>query len=123
MFHLIALPFKIVFGLLFLFLVLPFAFLIVPFLLIRFVVRALVLLVALPFALMAIVAAFLVAFLAIVCVLMIPLLPFAFVALCVWAIVRSSRPAVAVIGIERPFALTGPGTSLWRRKDASTWLI
>ena len=25
---------------------------------------------------------------------MIPLLPFAFVALCVWAIVRSSRPAL-----------------------------
>ena len=34
----------------------------------------------------------------IVCVLfvaMIPLLPFAFVAFCVWAIVRSSRPALS----------------------------
>jgi hypothetical protein len=54
-----------------------------------------VLLVALPFALMAILAAFTIAFLAVVCVLMIPLLPFAFVALCIWAIVRSSRPALS----------------------------
>ena len=28
------------------------------------------------------------------CVLMIPLLPFAFVALCIWAVVRSTRPAL-----------------------------
>jgi hypothetical protein len=94
MFHLIALPFKIVFGLLFFFLFLPFAVLIVPFLLIRFVVKALVLLVAVPFALLAVIAALFVAFLAVVCVLMIPLLPFAFVALCIWAIARSSRPAL-----------------------------
>ena len=55
MFHLIALPFKLFFGLLFLVFVLPFAILIVPFLLLRFVFKALVLLVALPFALLAVV--------------------------------------------------------------------
>ncbi len=94
MFHLIALPFKLAFGLLFLLLVIPFAILIVPFLLIRFVIKAAVLLIAVPFAVLAIIAALFVAFLAVVCVLMIPLLPFAFVALCIWAIVRSSRPAL-----------------------------
>jgi hypothetical protein len=57
-------------------------------------IKALVLLVALPFALMAMLAALVVACLAVACVVMIPLLPFAFIALCVWAIVRSSRPAL-----------------------------
>ena len=38
--------------------------------------------------------AMVVALIAVVFALMVPLLPFAFVALCVWAIVRSSRPAL-----------------------------
>ena len=99
MFHLVALPFKLFFGLLFgvlaLFVFLPFALLVVPFLLLRFVIKAVVLLVALPFVLLAVGAGLVVAVVAVICVLMIPLLPFAFVALCIWAIVRSSRPALS----------------------------
>jgi hypothetical protein len=92
MFHLLALPFKLFFGLVFGVLVLSFGLLILPFLLLRFVIKALVLLVALPFVLLAVGAGLVVALVAVLCVLMIPLLPFAFVALCVWAIMRSSRP-------------------------------
>ncbi|MCU1384356.1 MAG: hypothetical protein JWL71_3053 [Acidobacteria bacterium] len=94
MFFLLTLPFRIAFGLLFGLLLLPFALLIVPFLLLRVVLKSLVLLVALPFVLLAVGGALLVAFAAVLCAVMIPLLPFAFVALCVWAIVRSSRPTL-----------------------------
>ena len=93
MFFLLTLPFRIAFGLLFGLLLLPFALLIVPFLLLRVVLKSLVLLVALPFVLLAVAGVLLAAFAAVLFAVMIPLLPFAFVGLCIWAIVRSSRPA------------------------------
>lgn len=70
-----------------------FFLLIVPFLLLRILIKTIVLLVALPFVLLVVGAGLLVALLAVLCVLIVPLLPFAFIALCAWAIVRSSRPA------------------------------
>ena len=94
MFFLLTLPFRIVFGLLFGLLLLPFAVLIVPFLLLRVMLKSLVLLVALPFVLLAVGGALLLAFVAILFAVMIPLLPFAFIVLCVWAIVRASRPGL-----------------------------
>ena len=93
MFHLIALPFKLFFGLLFGLLLLPFALLFLPFLLLRVVLKSLVLVAVLPFVLLTVGAAMVVAVVAVLFAMMIPLLPFAFVALFVWAIVRSSRPA------------------------------
>jgi hypothetical protein len=97
MFFLFTLPFRIAFGLLllpFAVLLLPFALLIVPFLLLRFVLKSIVLLMVLPFVLLAVGAALLVAFVAVVFAVMIPLLPFAFIGFLVWAIVRASRPAL-----------------------------
>jgi hypothetical protein len=93
MFFLLTLPFRLAFGLLTAVLFLPFALLFLPFLLLRFAIKSLVLLVALPFVLLTVGAALVVALIAAGFALMVPLLPFAFVALCVWAIVRASRPA------------------------------
>jgi hypothetical protein len=98
MFFLLTLPFRIVFGLFFGLLFLPFALLFLPFLLLRFVIRMAVMLIALPFALLAVGAALLCAVLAVGLVLAIPLLPFAFIALCIWAITRSSRAASVIPG-------------------------
>lgn len=94
MFYLLTLPFRLAFGLLCAVLFLPFALLLLPFLLLRFVIKSLVLLVALPFVLLAVGAAMVVALIAVVFALMVPLLPFAFIVLCIWAIVHSSRPAL-----------------------------
>ncbi len=97
MFFLLTLPFRIAFGLLllpFALLLLPFGLLILPFLLLRFVLKSIVLMMVLPFVLLAVGGALLFAFVAILFAVMIPLLPFAFIALCVWAMVRSSRPAL-----------------------------
>jgi hypothetical protein len=94
MFYLLTLPFRIVFGLLCGVLLLPFVLLFLPFLLLRVLLKALVMLVALPFVLLAVGAALLVAFVGVLLVVMIPLLPFAFIGLVIWAIVRSSRPAL-----------------------------
>jgi hypothetical protein len=91
MFFLLTLPFRIAFCLL----LLPFALLFLPFLLLRVLIKALVLLVALPFVLLAVGAAMLVALIAVLFAVMIPLLPFAFVVFCIWAIVRASRPALS----------------------------
>ena len=52
----------------------------------------------LPFVLRAFGSVMLVAFIALLCVVAIPLLPFAFVALCIWAIMRSSRAATVIPG-------------------------
>jgi hypothetical protein len=90
MFFLLTLPFRIAFGLL----LLPFVILFLPFLLLRLVIKSVVFLFVLPFALLTIGAALLMTFIALVCVLTIPLLPFAFVALFIWAVVRSTRPAL-----------------------------
>ena len=91
MFFLLTLPFRIAFGLL----LLPFALVFLPFLLLRVLIKSLVLLVALPFVLLTVGATLLVALVCVLLVATIPLLPFAFVAFCVWAIVRSSRPALS----------------------------
>jgi hypothetical protein len=96
MFFLLTLPFRIVFGLLFGLLLIPFALLMIPFLLLRVLIKSIVLLVALPFVLLAVVAAVLVACVGVLFVVMIPLLPFAFLALCIWAMMRaSSRPRLS----------------------------
>jgi hypothetical protein len=50
--------------------------------------------VALPFVLLTVGAALLMAFIAVLCLLMIPMLPFAFIALFIWAVARSPRPAL-----------------------------
>ena len=101
MFYLLTLPFRLAFGLLFGVLLLPFALLllpftllILPFLLLRFVLKGIVLMMVLPFVLLAVGGALLAALVAILFAVLIPLLPIAFVALCIWAIVRSSRPAL-----------------------------
>jgi hypothetical protein len=90
MFFLLTLPFRIALGLL----LLPIVLLFLPFLLLRLVIKSVVFLVVLPFVLLTIGAALLMAFIALVCVLTIPLLPFAFIGLFIWAVVRSTRPAL-----------------------------
>ena len=94
MFYLLTWPFRILFG----WLLLPFALLLLPFLILRFVIRAAVAVVLLPLMLfiaaivcVALANAFLLAVLA-------PLLPFALVALFVWAVFHgASRPAATVL--------------------------
>jgi len=62
------------------------------------VIKAVVVIVVLPFVFIATVAGIVVTFLAVCLALMIPLLPIAFLALCVWAVVRAARrPAVGLI--------------------------
>ena len=95
MFFLLTLPFRIVFGLFFGLLFLPFSLLFLPFLLLRIIIKSAVMLIVLPFVLLAAGVALLVAMLAVGLALMIPLLPFAFVALVIWALTRSSRPALS----------------------------
>jgi hypothetical protein len=96
MFFLLTLPFRLFFGLIFGVLILSLGLFVLPFLLLRLVLKAAILLVALPFALVAIGLGLLVAFSAVLFVLMIPLLPVAFLALFIWAFVRLvSRPALS----------------------------
>jgi hypothetical protein len=90
MFFLLTLPFRIAFGLL----LVPFVLLFLPFLLLRVLIKSALFLLVLPFALLTIGAALLMTFIALVCVLMIPMLPFAFIALFIWAVARSTRPAL-----------------------------
>ena len=98
MFFLLTLPFRIAFGLFFGLLLLPFALLFLPFLLLRFVIKTAVMLVVLPVVLVAVAGAMLVALLGIGLVVAIPLLPFAFIAFLVWAVMRSSRAATVIPG-------------------------
>lgn len=109
MFHLLTLPFRIVFGLALGLLALPFALLALPFalffavlwlpfLLLRFVIKAAVGLVLLPVMLVVAVivgAALLFAFSMAV---LLPLSPFLLLGLLVWALTRNSRAAIAVRG-------------------------
>ena len=96
MFCLLTLPFRIVFGILVAILLLPFTLLLLPFLLLRVLVKTAIFLVVMPFVLLATLIALGVAFAAVVFALLTPLLPIAFVAFCVWAIVRTaSRPSFA----------------------------
>ncbi len=101
MFYLLTLPFRLVFGLVFgvlgivvAVLCLPFALLFLPFLLLRVVLKTAFALMILPFVLLVAGAGLLIAFAAVSLGLLIPLLPVAFVAFCIWAIVRASRPAI-----------------------------
>src|SRR5262245_37100346 len=100
MFWLLTLPFRIVFGILFgllalpfAILALPFALLALPFLLLRFVIKAVVTVALLPIVLFVAVVGAIVGFFALSLAIMVPLLPFAFLAFCVWAIVRMASPA------------------------------
>ena len=101
MFYLLTLPVRILFGLLLLplaLLALPFAVLLLPFLILRFLIKAAVAVVVLPLVLfigaiicVALAIAFSLALLA-------PLLPFALVALLIWAVFHAaSRPAATVL--------------------------
>ena len=95
MVHLLTLPFRLAFGLLFGILLLPFAILLLPFFLLRVAVKAMVGLVVLPFVLMAALIVTVVAMFVVAIAVMAPLIPFAIVALGIWAIVRmTSRPGL-----------------------------
>jgi hypothetical protein len=104
MFHLITLPFRLLFGIIFGLLALPFALLalplallFLPFLLLRFVVKTTVFLILLPIVLLVGAIVLVATLFAVSLAVLVPLLPFAFVALCVWAIVRlASRPALGL---------------------------
>lgn len=108
MFYLLTLPFRIFFGLLllpfallalpFALLALPFALLFLPFLILRFVVKAAVALVVLPIVFFAGLIVCIAVAIAFSMAILLPLLPFALVALLVWAITRSSQAAIAVRG-------------------------
>ena len=109
MFWLLTLPFRIVFGLLFValalplaLLALPFALLALPFVLVFFVLRvalkAAIALVVFPIALLLALAGAVVTLLVLGIAVLSPLLPLAFIALCIWAVVRlASRPAIRPI--------------------------
>ena len=109
MFHLLTLPFRIVFGVFFGLLALPFALLalpfaliglvlFLPFLLLRFVLRAAVGLIVLPIVLLVAGLAVAALFSAAALAILIPLSPFLLIALLVWAVTRNSRAAIAVRG-------------------------
>ncbi len=73
-----------------------FFLLIVPLFLLRVLIKTIVLLVALPFALLAVAFGLLIAVLAVLFVLLIPLLPIVFLLFCAWVVVRlASRPALS----------------------------
>ena len=77
-------------------LLLPFTLLFLPFLLLRVFIKTIVMLIALPFAFLAVAFALLLAFAAVLFALMIPLLPIVFVVFCLWVIVRlASRPVLS----------------------------
>ena len=104
MFHLLTLPFRLFFGLVFGLLALPFALLAIPFallflpfLLIRLLIKTTVFLIVLPVALLVGALALVATLFAFSLAMLVPLLPIAFVAVCVWAIVRlASRPALGL---------------------------
>ena len=64
-----------------------------PFLLLRLVFKLLVFTVVAPLVILASVFAVIVAIGAILLAVLVPFIPFALIALLIWAIVRSSRPA------------------------------
>ena len=100
MFHLLTLPFRFVVGLLLGILILPFALVLLPFLMLRFVFKALVGLIVLPFALVAAAVGIFFAALGLVLAIIIPLVPLALIGLGVWALVHilkpSSQAAIAI---------------------------
>ena len=110
MFHLLTLPFRIVFGVLFGLLALPFALLLLPvaivgcvlflpFLLLRIVLKATVGLIVLPIMLLVAGVLCVALLFAAAFALLVPLAPFALVAFVVWYYAtRSSRAATVVRG-------------------------
>ena len=72
--------------------------LILPFLILRFVVKLLFALVMVPFVLFVVAGALFMAFAGVVLALFSPLLPLAFVVLLIWAVTRHSRAANVIPG-------------------------
>ncbi len=71
---------------------------VLPFLILRFVLKLLFALVMVPFVLFVVAGALLMAFAGVMLALFTPLLPLAFVALIIWAITRHSRAASVIPG-------------------------
>jgi len=71
---------------------------VLPFLILRFVLKLLFAIVMVPFVLFIVAGALFMAFAGVVLALFSPLLPLAFVALIIWAITRHSRAASAIPG-------------------------
>jgi hypothetical protein len=104
MFWLLTLPFRIVFGILFGLLALPFALLaapfallLLPFVLLRLIIKATIALVMLPVVLVVLAIGATVAFLTVSFAVLAPLLPLAFLVFCIWVIVRMASPSVRPI--------------------------
>lgn len=72
--------------------------LILPFLIIRFVFKLLFAILMVPFVLFVVAGALFLAFASVMLALATPLIPFAFVALVVWALTRHSRAANVIPG-------------------------
>jgi hypothetical protein len=94
-FFLLTLPFRLFFGILCAVVLLPVMLLLLPFLILRLLLKTVVALVVLPFALLAGGIGIAVALFAMSIAILVPLLPFAFFALVVWAVVHASRPAAS----------------------------
>ena len=71
---------------------------VLPFLILRFVLKLLFALVMVPFVLFVVAGALFMAFAGVVLALFTPLLPLAFVVLLIWAITRHSRAASVIPG-------------------------
>ncbi len=71
---------------------------VLPFLILRFVLKLLFTIVMVPFVLLMVVGALFMAFAGVLLALFSPLLPLAFVALIIWAITRHSRAASVIPG-------------------------
>ena len=71
---------------------------VLPFLILRFVLKLLFALVMVPFVLFVVAGAIFMAFAGVMLALFTPLLPLAFVALVIWAITRHSRAASVIPG-------------------------
>ena len=95
MFCLLTLPFRIFFGILFAVLLLPLGLLVIPFLLLRALFKLVLFVLIAPIVVIAAIAAIVIGVGAIFVALLLPLLPFALLALLVWALVRASQPAYA----------------------------
>jgi hypothetical protein len=95
MFEVLTLPFRLVFWILGSLLAIPFALLCLPFLVLRFLFKAVVALVMLPFVLLAAVFGFVLALVALAVFVVLPVvLPIAFVLFCLWVAARLAAPAV-----------------------------
>jgi len=71
---------------------------VLPFLILRFVLKLLFTIVMVPFVLLVVMGALFLAFAGVLVALLSPLLPLAFLALVIWAITRHSRAASVIPG-------------------------